>query len=200
MESKKWLWVATMCLVIVAVYQIVKLTGGNSTDSPSPEIEPPYRPDQRTTHTASLTELPGMLEEQKQPVIELAKVEKPQEPSTLTVESSAPHPEEQDIMEVADMVAMQDLPSPASEQPIVDTTQASQAIAPVVKSSDRGLVRGIVYSEDHGSALIDETIVQAGTVIGDVKVVNIHAGGVEFEKEGQRWIQTIGEAPDVKWR
>ena len=202
MESKKWLWVVIVCLAIIAVYQIVQLTGGNSPDSLSPEIEPSFRPDQQTTHTASFAELPGTREEQQRPVIELAKVKKPQEPSTVTIERSVPSLEaqEQDIVDAADTVILQDPLSPVDDQPIVDTPQVPAASVLLVESSKRGLVRGIICSEDRGSALIDETIVQTGTIIGDVKVVNIYAGEVEFEKEGNRWIQKVSEAPDEKWQ
>lgn len=206
MESKKWLWIVIACLAIVAVYQIVKLTGGNSTDSSSPEIEPSFQPDQRPTQTASFAELPGMPEEKKQPVVELAKEEIPQGPSSVTIESSAPSLKEQDAVEpaetaeAADTVAMQDPPLPVSDPPVVNATQAPPATGPVAKSSNRGLVRGIVYSEDRGSALIDETLVRTGAIIDGVKVVNIHTGGVEFEKADQRWTQKVGEAPDVQWR
>jgi hypothetical protein len=199
MESRKWLWVVIGCLAIVTVYQIAKLTGGISTDSPSPETEPSLQPDQRTTHTASLVELPGTLDEKKPPVIEPAEMEEPQEPSTVTTESSAPSPERQETEERVGTVAMQELPSPVSEQPEIDTIQAPPANVPVVKTANRGFVHGIVLSEGHGSALIDGMVVQTGTIIDDVKVVNIHAGGVEFEKESQRWTQKVGAAPDVKW-
>ena len=202
MESKKWLWIVIVCLAIIAVYQIVKLTGGNTTDSPSPQVEPSFQPDQRTTHTASLAELPGMLEEKKQPVINITKAEKPQEPNTVTIESSAQNPEEQeqDTIEAANTVAMQDPLSPDDDQPIANTNQALPATISMVKSSNRGLVRGLVCSEDHGSALIDETIVQTGAIIENVEVVNIDADGIEFEKEDQRWTQKVGDAPDVRWQ
>ena len=209
MEKKNWLWIVIVCLAIVAVYQIIRLTGGNPADSPSPEIEPASQPDQRATHTASLAEMPGMLEEKKPPVIELANVEKPQEQSTATIASSAPNPEKQDTVEPAETaeaantvetVAMQDSFSSVSGLPVEDTIQAPITTGPVVKSSNRGLVRGIVYSEDRGSALIDETLVQTGAVIDGVKVINIHAGGVEFENEGRQWTQKVGEAPDQQWR
>jgi len=202
MKSKKWLWVVIVCLAIIAVYQIAKLTGGNSPDSLSPETEPSSQPDQRATHTASFVELPGTREEQKRPVIELAEVEKTQEPNTVTIERSVPSLEaqEQDIVDAVDRVTIQNPPSPVADLLIVDMPQGPAPPVSVAESSNSGLVRGIICSEDRSSALIDEAIVQKGTVIGDVKVVNIHAGGVEFEKDDQRWTQKVSEAPDMKWQ
>ena len=95
---------------------------------------------------------------------------------------------------------MQDPSSTVNDQSKVDLIRITMATAPVVKSSDRGLVRGIVYSESRGSTLIDKTVVQTGAVIDGVKVINIHADGVEFEKDGRRWTQKVGEAPDLNWQ
>jgi hypothetical protein len=69
-----------------------------------------------------------------------------------------------------------------------------------LEASCRGLVRGIVYSADSGSALIDETIVPTGSTIDGVKVVRVHSGGVDFEKDGRRWTQRVSEQPNSLWR
>ena len=200
METKNWWWVAIACLAIVAVHQIVKLTGGDSAQSP-PAMEPASQPERQTTHTASLAELLSMPEEEKPQVKELARIEEQQETSAAAIESSDPSPEEQQEVpaEVAETAQVQDPPSPVSDQPMIDTNQPPPPTAPVVESSKRGLVRGIVYSEDHGSAVIDETMVKIGVIIDGVTVVNIHAGGVEFEKDGHRWTQKVGEAPGLQW-
>ena len=83
MKSKHWLWIVVVCMAIIAVHQIIKLTAGNAADSQSPETEPVFQSDQRTVHTASLADFPGMLEEKKQLVVELAKIEGPQEQDTV---------------------------------------------------------------------------------------------------------------------
>ena len=209
MKSKHWLWLVVVCLTIVAVHQIIRLMGGNAADRHLPEIEPAFQPDQRAAQTASLAEFPGMLEEKKQPVVELAKTEKSQEQDKATIVSSKPNPEEQGTVEPAkstevantgETVVMQDSSSLVNDRSVGAPIQITMATAPIVKSSDRGLVRGIVYSESRGSTLIDETVVQTGAVIDGVKVINIHADGVEFEKDGRQWTQEVGETPDLNWQ
>ncbi|MBN2315842.1 MAG: hypothetical protein JXM79_18070 [Sedimentisphaerales bacterium] len=209
MKSKHWLWIVVVCLGIIAVHQIIRLTSEKAADSPSPEIEPAFQPDPRAVQTASFAELPGMLGEKKQPVIEPAKVGKPQEQDTTTIVNPAPNPGERDTVgpvestedtSTVETVAMQDPLSPINEQSIGEPIQITISTDPVIKSFDRGLVRGIVYSEDRGATLIDETVVQTGAVIDGVKVVSIHADGVEFEKEGRRWTQQVGETPDLQWQ
>ncbi len=214
MESKKWLWVVIVCLGIVAVHQIVTLTGGDSSEPPSLEVEPALPQERQPSHTASLGELPGMVPERKPPAIEPAKVEEPQQTSETTAESSEPSPEEpaRDVaetpdpvearkpVEVAETTPVPDPPTPATDQPAVETTPPVPAIADPVKQSNKGVVRGIVYSGQEGSALIDEKIVRAGAVVDGVRVVRIHAGGVEFEKDGQRWTQKVSEEPNPAWQ
>lgn len=212
MKSKNWLWVVIAFLAIVVVYQIVRLPEGKSTDSPLPEIEPAFQPGQRTTHVVSLAELSGMPEKKKQPVVELAKIEKPQKTTTTIIENLAPSTKDQDTLEPAETtgtaetadavetMAMKDPPSIMSDESVAGTIQAPIRTIPTAKSSIKGLVRGIIYSEDHGFTLIDETIVKTGAVIDGAKVINIHAGGVEFEREGRRWTQKVGEALDFQWQ
>ncbi len=214
MESKKWLWVVIVCLGVVAVHQIVTLTGGDSAEPPSPEVEPALPQERQTSHTASLGELPTMTPERKQPVIEPAKVEEVPQTHEATTESSEPSPEEpardvaevpeaaetREAVEVAEITPVPDPPTPATDQPAVETTPPAPAVADNVKSVNKGVVRGIVYSGQEGSALIDEKIVRAGAVIDGVRVVRIHAGGVEFEKDGRRWTQKVSEEPNPAWQ
>lgn len=142
---------------------------------------------------------------------EPAKAEEPREPGPATVEDSVSSPEEQekDAVEPAEAEApaetleiaeVQDPPSHVIDEPAAETTQAPPDVDPVVKSPNKGLVRGIVYTDEVGSALIDETIVQAGSIIDGVRVLRIHAGGVDFEKAGRRWTQKVSETPDRQWQ
>lgn len=208
MISKNWLWVAIACMVIVTVHQIVKLGGGNSVESVSPQAEQAFWPDQRTANTASLAELPGILEEMRQPMAEPAQVEEPQQAPAPTTESPDPSPEEPsqaaleteeqaEPAETAETVQSQDPPAPMIDRPVVEI--APPVPAPV-ESSNKGLVRGIVYSDQRGSALIDETIIQTGGTIGGVKVLRVHAGGVDFEKNGRRWTQKVSQTPGSRWQ
>ena len=53
------------------------------------------------------------------------------------------------------------------------------------------VVRGIVFSKDNPSAIINEQIVKLGEDIYGVKIVNITKEVVEFEKDGERWTQPV---------
>ncbi|UCE98921.1 MAG: hypothetical protein JSV82_06965 [Planctomycetota bacterium] len=52
-------------------------------------------------------------------------------------------------------------------------------------------VRGIVYSEDNPSAVIDDQIVHEGDKILDATIVKINTNSVEFEINGKRWTQKV---------
>ncbi len=67
-----------------------------------------------------------------------------------------------------------------------------------VGSSDEGftgnetfLIRGIVYSEDNPSAVIDTKIVYQGDIYKGAKIVKINIDSVEFEADGKSWTQKI---------
>jgi hypothetical protein len=53
------------------------------------------------------------------------------------------------------------------------------------------IVKGIVYSEDKPSAVIDSQIVHQGEKIGGVTVVKINKNNVEFEVDGKTWTQEV---------
>ena len=211
MISKNWLWVAIACMVIATVYQIVKLGGDNAAESGSPQAEQAFRPDQVVTNTASLAELPGILEEIRQPAPEPEQVEeKQQTPAPATespdlspetpgpVGSETPEPAEKaQQAEPAETARLPEPPVPTIDQPVAEI---APPVAALVESSNKGLVRGIVYSDQRGSALIDETIVRTGGVISGVKVLRIHAGGVDFEKNGRRWTQKVSQTPGLHWQ
>jgi len=52
-------------------------------------------------------------------------------------------------------------------------------------------VRTIVYSEDKASALVGGSIVYPGSKINDVTVVKINRDSVEFESNGETWVQKV---------
>ncbi len=207
MESKKWIWIVVVCLAIAIVCQVAKIANVEPTGPQGPGKEPALQPDQTTTQTASLAGLSNMPEQKTPPTIEPAKVEEPKQVDSAAEperEDSAPMPEEQS-QETEEPAEEQNPPSPETEQPHEDggaspTVQTAATAAVAVAPSNNGLVRGIVYSADSGSALIDDTIVQAGDTIDGVKVVTIHADGVNFEKNGQRWTQEVSEKPNPQWQ
>lgn len=57
----------------------------------------------------------------------------------------------------------------------------------------KGHVSGIAYSENHALAFIDDKVISEGGVIDGVTVFKIHEDTVEFEKDGKRWTQKVGE-------
>ena len=52
-------------------------------------------------------------------------------------------------------------------------------------------VRDIVYSKDKPSAVVNAHIVYVGHKVGDATVVQILKDGVEFERNGKRWVEKI---------
>lgn len=66
-----------------------------------------------------------------------------------------------------------------------EDTTAAQIRAGVVN------VRDIVYSEDKASALIGNRIVYAGSKIDGVTIVKINRDSVEFESNGETWVQRL---------
>ncbi len=63
-----------------------------------------------------------------------------------------------------------------------------------------GMVSGIMYAEENPSAVIGHGIVLEGDAIDDVNVVKIHKDKVEFEKNGRRWTQRVGQLPNGAWQ
>ena len=61
------------------------------------------------------------------------------------------------------------------------------------KFPDKGRVSSIAYSESHAIAFINDKLVSEGGVIDGVTVFKIHEDTVEFEKNGKRWTQKVGE-------
>lgn len=53
------------------------------------------------------------------------------------------------------------------------------------------IVRGIVYSEDNPSAVINDQIVHQGDKILDTTIVKINTNSVEFEINGKKWTQKV---------
>jgi len=48
-----------------------------------------------------------------------------------------------------------------------------------------------VYSEDKATALVGNQIVRAGSRINDVTIVKINRDSVEFERNGETWVQKV---------
>jgi hypothetical protein len=65
--------------------------------------------------------------------------------------------------------------------------------------STRGIVTGIVFCNNRGAALVAGEIVRENDEVLDVKVVRITADFVEFEKQGNKWKQMVGQAPPASF-
>jgi len=63
-----------------------------------------------------------------------------------------------------------------------------------------GTVTGIVYSPDKALAVVDGVILHPGDTIEGIYVSRIHKDRVEFEKDGNRWEQTVGQAAKDFWK
>ena len=66
-------------------------------------------------------------------------------------------------------------------------------------TSTRGMVTGIVFCNNSGAALVDGEIVRENDVVLGVKVLKVTANYVEFEKQGSRWKQAVGESPQTSY-
>ena len=69
--------------------------------------------------------------------------------------------------------------------------QAGQTEADAAAASGQMIVKGIVYSRDNPSAIVDGEIVREGQTVNGVKIVAISKDSVEFEKDGRRWTQHV---------
>jgi len=68
------------------------------------------------------------------------------------------------------------------------------------QTSIRGMVNGIVFCENKGAALIAGEVVRENDVVMGVKVIRILPDYVEFEKQGNKWKQQVGQfPPSVVW-
>jgi len=70
----------------------------------------------------------------------------------------------------------------------------------VETTNPKGIVTGILLSEDNSSAVIDEQLVSQGDLIYGVKIVEIEEDSVEFEKNGITWTQKIRQEPNPIWQ
>jgi hypothetical protein len=86
--------------------------------------------------------------------------------------------------------AMERDPTKLPEQAAATSnTEPNQTVAePGTEAFD---VRDIVYSKDKPSAVVNAHIVYIGHKVGDATVVQILRDGVEFEKNGKRWVEKI---------
>jgi hypothetical protein len=60
-----------------------------------------------------------------------------------------------------------------------------------VKKQNLFVIKGVVLGAKSNTAIVGSEIVSVGDQIQGAKVIRIDRGEVEFEKDGQRWVQTV---------
>jgi len=86
--------------------------------------------------------------------------------------------------------AMERDPTKVPEQvAVTSSTEPNPAVAePQMGTFD---VRDIVYSKDKPSAVVNAHIVYVGHKVGDATIVQILRDGVEFERNGKKWVEKV---------
>jgi hypothetical protein len=75
------------------------------------------------------------------------------------------------------------------------TTSGEVRRVPSGPASALGTVTGIVYYNNSGAALIGGEVVRENDVVMDVKIIKVLPDYVEFEKQGKKWKQAVGQTP-----
>ena len=66
-------------------------------------------------------------------------------------------------------------------------------------NSEKGVVKGILYTIVDSSTMIDNHVLKEGDTIYGTRIVKIYPKKVEFEKDGKYWTQRICEHPNPTW-
>jgi len=77
--------------------------------------------------------------------------------------------------------------------------QLAQNLLRAEPEETRGMVTGIVFSDQSPSALIDGRIVHEADMVHGVKVVKIHRDRIEFGKNDAKWQQKVRQIPEKYW-
>ena len=73
-------------------------------------------------------------------------------------------------------------------------------ISPNNAPTGERVVTAIFYDEDNPSVVIGSGRgIYEGDTIHGVKIVKVHKDKVEFEKNGQNWVQKVREQPAAYW-
>ena len=87
---------------------------------------------------------------------------------------------------------MADSDNSSSDSPVLSAASTSPKPSPG-KSSRKGFVSGIAYSQDNAIAFVNGQMVSEGSVVDGLTIVKINQTTVEFEKKGKQWTQKVGE-------
>jgi hypothetical protein len=112
----------------------------------------------------------------------------PAEDVALVVEADSGHEIDWQIPEPLP-ATMRD---PTVLPPVQDNTQTEEQKQPVPMPKRKRVDLGsIVYSHDRPSAIVNGRIVHVGEQVSGVTILKIDRDSVEFEKDGERWIQKM---------
>jgi hypothetical protein len=183
--------------------------------SPAPRM-PPDTPDKRETPRSKLKTvprptMPGEKADHRQkvmmaliPVLAIAMIfllkrpfgaRRPAKPAKKAPKASAP-------ADVASIEIAWQLPAPYElggrdpmrpVPPPLTATEGQEAEARVTENFVALTVTGILYSNDRPAAIVDTQIVHEGQQVAGAMVEKIDRDGVQFEKNGRRWKQTINQ-------
>jgi len=115
---------------------------------------------------------------------ELAALEKQRAEKEKAIRTRA----EQEVKSLEEHKA-REMETVASSQPVESKPRLPAA------TLTAGTVTGIVFFEKKGAALLFGDIVRENDVIRGVKVLKVLPDYVEFEKQGKKWKQEVGQAP-----
>ncbi len=82
-------------------------------------------------------------------------------------------------------------PAPPDYPENITDPMDTASVRPVEPQSLRPIVSGITYSDDKPQVIIGTQLVGEGEQINGTTVVKINKDSVEFEKDGEKWIQQI---------
>jgi hypothetical protein len=67
------------------------------------------------------------------------------------------------------------------------------------RDSQKGVVKGIVYTGIDSSVLIDNQVLEEGDIIYGITIEKIYPKKVQFLKNGKSWSQRVCEYPNPAW-
>jgi hypothetical protein len=91
--------------------------------------------------------------------------------------------------------AIEEIAADQAEQQAKNGTPRTVTPRSVSQTSSRGMVKGIVFYENKGAALIAGEVVRENDEVMGVKIVKILPEYVEFAKQGNEWKQQVGQFP-----
>jgi len=187
MTSKDWKWIAIACLLVIVAYQVGKYHGENSAESRSRERELAFQKEKEATRKDEFAKEKRAMEEHR-------REERIKELDKEAIKNMDESTDRQMAIVMKYFETIQNIqrqPSSIGSYPFSSYT---------TKTPRQGRISSIVISENNHSALIGTKLVREGNIIDGVTVVKIHEDRVEFEKNGKRWAQKVGQQPDPEWR